>query len=186
MISISDEDLIAYLKAGNERYLTKVYDKCKSIAIGFLIQNGADYDTAEDIFQDAVIVFYEKIRKGEFELKSAIQTYLNSVCRYKWLNIIRDKGKVMLISTADAIFDETIRDDDENFEEGKEELIIRIEQELVKLKNKGGKCYDILFAYFYEGKNMKQIAEQFEYTNADNAKNQKAKCQKTLKEMVYG
>ena len=74
MISISDEDLIAHLKLGNERYLTKVFDKCKGKAIGFLMQNGADYDTAEDIFQDAIIVFYEKIRKGEFELKSAIQT----------------------------------------------------------------------------------------------------------------
>lgn len=185
MISISDEDLIAHLKLGNERYLSKVFDKCKGKAIGFLMQNGADYDIAEDIFQDTIIVFYEKIRKGEFELKSAIQTYLNSVCRFKWLNIIRDERKV-LITTTDFNFDETIKDDFEEFEEDKEERISRIEKELINLKNKGGKCYEILNAYFYEGKNMKEIAQQFEYTDADNAKHQKARCQKQLKEMVNG
>jgi RNA polymerase sigma factor (sigma-70 family) len=184
MISISDEDIVAHLRAGEEHYLNKVYDKCKNNAIGFLRQNGADIDTAEDIFQDAVIVFYENIRNNSFEQKSAIQTYLNSVCRFRWLNTIRDKKE--FIANTDFNFDENIRDSFEEYEPAKEERISKIEIELINLKAKGGKCYDILYAYFYENKSMKNIAEQFEYTNDDNAKSQKAKCQKQLKEMVHG
>lgn len=184
MISISDEDLLTYLQAGNEKYITYVYDKCKKNALGFLRQSGADYDNAEDIYQDAVIVFYEKVQEGNFEKRSSIQTYLNSVCRFKWLNTIRDKKE--FITDSDFVFDESITDDFETFGEEKETRIGLIETQLLKLKAKGGKCYDILYAYFYENKKMENIAEQFDYTNADNAKNQKAKCQKQLKEMVYG
>jgi RNA polymerase sigma factor (sigma-70 family) len=184
MISFSDEDIIAQIQAGNDRSLNALYSKCKSKAIRFLTINGADYETAQDIFQDGVIVFFEKVREGNFEKKSSIQTYLNSVCRFKLLNTIRDKRE--FISPSDFSFDETIKDDFETFAVEKEERISLIETQLTKLKAKGGKCYDILFAYFYEGKNMENIAQQFEYTNAENAKNQKAKCQKQLKEMVYG
>ncbi len=184
MISISDEDIIAHLQAGKETYLTHVYDKCKRNALSFMRQSGADYETAQDIFQDSVILFFEKVREGNFEKRSSIQTYLNSVCRFKWLNTIRDKRD--FISNSDFSFDETIKDDFETFGDEKEERISLIETQLIKLKAKGGKCYDILYAYFYENKKMENIAQQFEYTNADNAKSQKAKCQKQLKEMVYG
>jgi RNA polymerase sigma factor (sigma-70 family) len=184
MISFSDEDIIAQIQAGNERSLNALYDKCKSKAIRFLTINGADYETAQDIFQDAMVLFYEKVRKGNFEQRSTIQTYLNSVCRNIFLNIIRGEKEIKI--PLDIVIDINILDTIDVYEEEKEIRISKIETELLNLKNKGGKCFEMLYAYFYEGKNMKEIAKQFEYTDADNAKHQKARCQKQLKEMVHG
>lgn len=184
MISISDEDIIAQLQTGNTKSLNHVYDKCKGKAIRYLKINGANHEVAHDIFQDAILVFYEKVRDGEFEKRSAIQTYLNSVCRFKFLNFVRSNKEIKM--PEDFNFDEKIVDDFEVYDEEKEARISRIEAELLNLKKKGGKCFEILRAFFFENKKMEAIAEQFDYTNADNAKNQKAKCQKQLKEMVHG
>ena len=53
------------------------------------------------------------------------------------------------------------------------------------MKEYGGKCYEILRRFFYENQKMDKIAFDLNYTNADNAKNQKARCQKNLKELVF-
>ena len=49
----------------------------------------------------------------------------------------------------------------------------------------GGKCYEILRRFFYENHSMEKIALDLNYTNTDNAKNQKSRCQKKLKEDVF-
>ncbi|WP_431215013.1 RNA polymerase sigma factor [Puia sp. P3] len=47
-----------------------------------LILNNSGYpDDARDIFQEAMIVLYEKVRSGTFELNCQLKTYLYSVCR---------------------------------------------------------------------------------------------------------
>jgi DNA-directed RNA polymerase specialized sigma24 family protein len=55
----------------------------------------------------------------------------------------------------------------------------------VSLKSLGEPCKSLLEAYYFEKKNMVEIAEQFGYTNADNAKNQKYKCLMRLKKIFF-
>jgi RNA polymerase sigma factor (sigma-70 family) len=184
MIGISNEDLIAQIKEGNERALTRVYDKCKVKALGFLRTNGATSDKAEDIFQEAIIVFYQKAREGKFELTSSIQTYVNSICRNMFLKYIRSKKE--LVYDKDFIFDENINDDFDIYDDEKEVRISKIEAGLLKMKKEGGRCFEILHAFFYENKSMNDITIQFNYTNAVNTRNQKARCQARLKKMVHG
>jgi len=51
------------------------------------------------------------------------------------------------------------------------------------MKNLGEPCKSLLEAYYIQKKNMVEIAENFGYTNADNAKNQKYKCLMRLKKL---
>jgi DNA-directed RNA polymerase specialized sigma24 family protein len=51
------------------------------------------------------------------------------------------------------------------------------------LKNLGEPCKSLLEAYYLEKKSMIEIASDFGYTNADNAKNQKYKCLMRLKKI---
>ena len=44
-----------------------------------IINNNGSSDDARDIFQEAVIVLYEKARTGTFELNCQLKTYLYSV-----------------------------------------------------------------------------------------------------------
>ena len=51
----------------------------------FILNNSGTSDDAKDIFQEAMIVLYEKVRSGSFELNCQIKTYVYSVCRRLWL-----------------------------------------------------------------------------------------------------
>jgi len=46
-----------------------------------IINNNGDEDDAKDIYQEAIIVLYNKIKSGKFELSSKLKTYIYSVCR---------------------------------------------------------------------------------------------------------
>ena len=81
-------------------------------------------------------------------------------------------------------FDETIKDELEEYDDVKEERIHIIEKKLEVLKKDGGRCYELLRRFFYLKHSFNRIAEEMEYTNAENAKHQKARCQKRLKQMV--
>jgi hypothetical protein len=51
------------------------------------------------------------------------------------------------------------------------------------LNSLGEPCRSLLKAYYLEMKSMVEIACEFGYTNADNAKNQKYKCLMRLKKI---
>ena len=49
----------------------------------------------------------------------------------------------------------------------------------------GEPCKSLLEAYYLQHRNMQEIAVEFGYTNADNAKNQKYKCLMRLKKIFF-
>ena len=53
------------------------------------------------------------------------------------------------------------------------------------LSGLGEPCKSLLEAFYMEKKNMQEIATEFGYTNAENAKNQKYKCLMRLKKIFF-
>ncbi|MEJ7661590.1 MAG: hypothetical protein WKG07_19370 [Hymenobacter sp.] len=41
----------------------------------FVLQNSGSEDDAQDVYQEGVMVFYEKVRDGSLELSCQIKTY---------------------------------------------------------------------------------------------------------------
>jgi DNA-directed RNA polymerase specialized sigma24 family protein len=53
------------------------------------------------------------------------------------------------------------------------------------LNSLGEPCKSLLEGYYLNKKGMQELAEDFGYTNADNAKNQKYKCLMRLKKLFF-
>jgi len=51
--------------------------------------------------------------------------------------------------------------------------------------NLGEPCKSLIEAFYIQKRHMQDIANQFGYTNADNAKNQKYKCLMRLKKLFF-
>ena len=49
----------------------------------------------------------------------------------------------------------------------------------------GEPCKSLLEAFYINKKQMQEIAHEFKYTNADNAKTQKYKCLVRLKKLFF-
>ena len=193
--NLTDQELLVKIKE-NSDYLGIVYKRCKSNCLGFMrkMTSGkiSDYEL-EDVFQDANIILYEKIVKGDFVLTATFQTYLNSVCRFQLLNTL-EKSKLTTDyqDNSDDNEDEnpngyhsSITDSLDAVDHSNEPQFLAIETALEKMKAAGGHCYELLTLFWYHKKSMNELTEIFGYTNADNAKNQKARCQKRLEKLAF-
>jgi len=181
----SDDDLVNMLKESSDA-LTLVYKKHKDYCLNFMRTMYDDRDEIQDIFQDSLIVLYENINKPGFKLTCSIQTYLNSICRNQVLvrlagikrhpqTSIEDNEKY-LVNITDWF-------DDSNLV--KNERVTVLKGILAEMKENASKCYDILVRFFYQNQTMDKIALALGYTNADNAKNQKYRCQEKLKAELF-
>jgi RNA polymerase sigma factor (sigma-70 family) len=127
-----------------------------------------------------MIVLYEKSKSGSFELTSQLKTYLYSVCRRLWLKRLQQQQKFIpeLNNLEETI---PVEDDLDQHDQRGGELQM-MEKAMMSL---GEPCKSLLEAYYLQKKNMTEIAGNFGYTNADNAKNQKYKCLMRLKKLFF-
>ena len=146
----------------------------------FILKNNGVHDDARDVFQEAMIILFERVQSGSFELTSLIKTYLYSVSRRIWLKKLQKLNRhypaLENVSEIVAVEDQIEMHDKVNRD------LDRMQQSLSKM---GEPCKSLLEAFYLEKKSMPEIAEAFGYTNADNAKNQKYKCLVRLKKIFF-
>ncbi|MBK9174996.1 MAG: sigma-70 family RNA polymerase sigma factor [Flavobacteriales bacterium] len=143
---------------------------------GYVQRNSGDRDAARDVFQDGVVVLYRHIKQGRFHGESSIGTYLYSICRFLWLKQLRVHGRLAAQEPdAEAAFDQPVdRGIGVDTREGLLALFGRL----------GDACRQMLVLSFYEGLDMRAIAERTGFKDEQNARNKKHKCLKALRELV--
>jgi RNA polymerase sigma factor (sigma-70 family) len=177
----NEQALLKGLAENDRKAVETIYRKHYSMIQTLVINNNGTSDDARDIFQEAIIVLYEKAKSGSFELHAQLKTYIYAVSRRLWLKKLGRNARFSgdLANAAETIATE---DDLEMYEHRTADFEI-MEQALQSL---GEPCKELLESYYIRKKNMSEIAKEFGYTNADNAKNQKYKCLMRLKKIFFG
>lgn len=177
-----DQEIVSSISKGEYSVLNKIYRLYYPTIEHMVIQNSGSKEEAKDIFQEAVLILYDKIKSDDFELKSRLQTFLYSVCRRMWLKQLRDQK--LSKNTSDISEIEDVLSDDGNAEDShqRDRQFDHMEAALEQL---GEPCKSILTSFYIQGKNMQEICTDFGYTNANNAKNQKYKCLQRLKKIFF-
>lgn len=167
--------------AGNDRAATStIYREHFGMIQSLILSNNGTVDDARDIFQEAMVILYEKVKSGEFELSCLLKTYLYSVCRRLWLKRLTQKQRFLPeLDGAESWV--AVEDDLEQFEQ-KDQAFHLMEKAMNGL---GEPCRSLLDAFYLQKKSMYEIAAMFGYTNADNAKTQKYKCLTRLKKIFF-
>ncbi|WP_229688797.1 RNA polymerase sigma factor [Puia dinghuensis] len=174
----NEQKLLEGLAHNDRKAIEAIYKQHYNMVQSLILSNNGYPEDARDIFQEAMIVLYEKARSGSFELNSQLKTYLYSVCRRLWLKRLNQQQR---FSSEVENLEETVpvEEELERHEQRNQDFQV-MEQ---SLKNLGEPCKSLLEAYYLEKKSMIDIATDFGYTNADNAKNQKYKCLMRLKKI---
>lgn len=177
---INEQILLRGLVNNDSKAIETIYKDNFNVIQGFILNNNGTYDDARDVFQEAMVTLYEKAKSESFVLTCQIRTYIYSVCRRLWLKRLQQMGRY--ISGVDML-EETVpvEEDIEVYEKKNAEFAI-MERVMGSL---GEPCKSLLDAYYIQKKGMTEIAVQFGYTNADNAKNQKYKCLMRLKKLFF-
>jgi RNA polymerase sigma factor (sigma-70 family) len=170
---MDDHAILELIKKGDERALDYLYRKHFRMMARLVVRNSGSEDDAKDIFQDALIIFWEKARLGKLELSSKISTYLYSVCQNLWHKELTRKQR--LVSQEHDVADTPPDAGD------RQERIAIVERCLQLLKPD---CRQILMYYYFDQLPMTDIAEKMEFANADSAKTKKYKCKQELDRLI--
>ncbi|MFY0627834.1 MAG: sigma-70 family RNA polymerase sigma factor [Reichenbachiella sp.] len=168
---MKDHEVLERMSRGDERALDFLYSKYYKMMIRIVLNNSGTEDEAKDIFQDALLVFWQKAISGNLVLTSKISTYIYSICLNLWRKELDRKSR----NSGEMVEEATYQD----FE--KKERIKIINDCINQL---GDTCRRILTYHYFDGLSMSDIAEKLEFANTDTAKTKKYKCKKKLDLMI--
>ncbi|WP_461791833.1 sigma-70 family RNA polymerase sigma factor [Pedobacter sp.] len=150
------------------------------MVLQFILNNNGDEDDAKDVYQEAIIVLYNKVKSGSFELSSKLKTYIYSVSRRIWLKKLAQQSR----KTSNIADFEDVLVVEEDMEQH-EQKDMQFDRMKLALDGLGEPCKTIIQDFYINNQTMQDICEKFGYTNADNAKTQKYKCLQRLKKIFF-
>jgi len=165
-------------KTQRNEALEAIYRNNIEKACSYILANNGSTDEAKDVFQEAMVAFYENVRNGKFKGESTISTYLYSIAKFKWLNQIK-KNQVRT-----AHYD---RYEQEEFSDGPLATLIEDEKKkgILELLNQLGEaCKRLLIENIYHNASMKEIAKSGNFSSEQVVRNKKYKCLQKLKEII--
>jgi RNA polymerase sigma factor (sigma-70 family) len=166
-----DSEILEKIRKGDESALDYLYKKNFKMMTKLVINNNGTEDEAKDIYQEALIVFWQKVTSGNLTLSSKISTFLYSICQNLWRKELERKSRMS------------------NEEKDTEEELDFDQQERIEVINRcisqlGETCRRILTYYYFDSLSMHDIADLLGFANADTAKTKKYKCKKELDELI--
>ena len=180
----TDSALLEGLANGDNDSIEAFYRLYHPVLMKWMLNRGGLEADAEDVFQEALLVIYEKAKSEEFCLTCKLSTYLFAVSKRLWYKKLQQNNSVCLSEDSDetaAYQSDTIAVDLQEYWK-KEQKLEQLDRALSQL---GEPCKSLLKAFYEEQKNMLEIARIYKYTNAENAKNQKYKCLNRLRKIFF-
>ncbi|GGX24446.1 RNA polymerase sigma factor [Aquimarina muelleri] len=148
-----DQVIIDGIITGDEKILTCFYKENIQYIQGYILRNRGNTEDVEDVFQDALVVLYQKLKSGLLELKVPIKTYFYGICKNLWRNRLRKKKKLIIEDREnrfDVGIDDPIMVDIENQER---EHLYRKHFQKLSTDNKK------ILSLFFEGRSMLEISK---------------------------
>lgn len=131
---------------------------------------GGSFDEAKDIFQDALVIYYEKAVAGSFTINTSEKAYLAGIAKNLWLKKFRENNRQVAMDGFDI--------------EAEEEAEVSDSKLLNFLQTAGKKCMDLLRSFYYDQLPLNDIAETFGFSGTRSATVQKYKCLEKVRETV--
>jgi RNA polymerase sigma factor (sigma-70 family) len=178
----TDRELLEGLAHHDEEALQLLYKEYFPMISRMVFQNHGDESDAKDLFQDTLIVLYEKSKDPVFVLECKLKTYLYAVGHRLWLKQLHQRQKQFIDHVSD---EEEIAEDINSDIEAHEAKEARFRIMNVSMAKLGEPCKSLLESFYLYKLSMQEIAEKFGYTNPDNAKTQKYKCLSRLKKIFF-
>jgi len=178
----NDEELIEGLRKGEDAVLNFLYKNYFGAVKRIVQKSSGNDDQARDIFQEVIIVIYNKLQDNKFEITSSFFTFFYAVVNKTWLNYRKINRKNPLGYAID--YNDEIGEDPANQEV---ELLARkaLRNQLFftyfKQLTKG--CQKLLQLFLTET-SAEEIAIKLDLKNANYVRKRKSNCLETLMEKI--
>ncbi|WP_298546072.1 sigma-70 family RNA polymerase sigma factor [uncultured Aquimarina sp.] len=103
MKTINQTEIIHGIISGDETVLKSFYSKNLPYLKNHILKQGGSIEDTEDIFQDALLILYSKLRSNKTSINTSVHGYFYGICKKLWLNHARKERKWIM---ADILTDE--------------------------------------------------------------------------------
>ena len=156
--------------ATREEIIIDWYQRAFPILADYIRKGGGDLEQAREIFQEAVVIYYEKSLQKEFSQEKDDKAYLLGIGRNLWRKHLRQTRHSVELQGHDLA--------EERDQKPLTTKILRF------LQQNGEKCMNLLQAYYYEKLPMAQLADRFGYGSERSATVQKYKCLEKIRDQI--
>jgi RNA polymerase sigma factor (sigma-70 family) len=170
-LEMDEKEVFERIKNGDEKALEVIYKKYYRMMTKLVITNSGTEEEARDVYQDALVVFWQKARSGNLVMTAKISTYIYSICQNLWRKEL-DRKKRLSNEEKDSSQSMDLDGPERN----------RIVAQC--LNQLGETCKKVLMYYYFDEMSMQEIAEKLGFANTDTAKTKKYKCKQKLDELV--
>lgn len=178
-VQFSDEHLIKMItgsEAEREMAMRYIFHSqiWKNMVSYYIVQNNGNEQDAEDVFQEAIILFDRNLRLGTYKGQCSLKTYFMAIAKWYWLGQLRKKKPQQEFSVLQY----------DSMEESVE--VQMINQEKKKFLSKalemlGNRCKNMLELYKLHY-SMQEIADHFSFSSSDMAKRETYRCRMKLRD----
>ncbi|MFT5823540.1 MAG: RNA polymerase sigma factor (sigma-70 family) [Crocinitomix sp.] len=174
----SDIEIIQAIKIGKANHvLPFLYETTQFKIRSWILKNNGNVEEAQDIFQDAVISFYDYVLAGKFTEGKSVDAFLFSISRNLWINRTKQKSKLLVGS--EGLENMGAHVDNDNFLS--RTMDMERAKKLDSLFNQlGERCKELLTNSIFYNLRMEEISERMGFSTANAAKTKNYKCKQRL------
>jgi len=167
-------ELSVHAPEPREQFFESIYETAFPAFARFAAKMNASFDDAKDVFQDAMVVYYEKSNDPKFLPRTTPEAYVLGIARHLWLKRFKRQRSSVSLEREDSEFAVPA-----DFFPDERELSL-----LSFVAQSGQKCLDLLQKFYFEKTPLKEIAAFLGYRTEHSAAVQKYKCIGKLRDAI--
>jgi RNA polymerase sigma factor (sigma-70 family) len=174
---LEESNYLSAIVSGDRATITRMYTALFPYIRRLVKDYGGSEDDAKDLFQDAVIVLYEKAQKPDFQLTSKFSTLFYGVCRNLWRSRQQKKSASEITIPEDAKY---IADDSAEID------VLQVDRNKLfyrALRQLGADCQKLL-QLFFQKQTMEEIAREMGFASDGYARVRKSQCKDRLVSLI--
>jgi RNA polymerase sigma factor (sigma-70 family) len=180
--NFSDKEIVDAIKVGKANDVLRfLYSTTQMKIRSWILKNNGNEEEVQDIFQDAVIAFYDFVLAGKFSEGKSVDAFIFSIGRNLWINRVNQKNKIVGGSEVIEKLGEVSEDDNYIQSQEKVERAEKLEGYLNQL---GERCRELLTLSIFNKMRMDDISLQMGFSNANAAKTKNYKCKQRLMKIM--
>lgn len=156
--------------------IDEIYKQFYLMIRNVVVRNNGSEEDAEDLFQDLLVVVYQKATESSLQLNSGFGTFLYAIARKMWLNRLRKRRRIILKEELLEVNESS----DDYYELIEFEDHGSIERLYIKHFMQLNEPCQKLLLLFYERTSLRKIAEILGYKSEGYVKKLKYKCKEKL------
>ncbi|MEQ6120232.1 sigma-70 family RNA polymerase sigma factor [Reichenbachiella sp. MALMAid0571] len=153
-----------------QEQFTQLYLNVFPLVAKYISNAGGNLDETRDVFQEALLVYYEKMVLLNFEPHTNPKAYILGISKNIWL---KKKGQEINTEPIENLE----LSENQNIEPASEKILLYLQQS-------GKKCMDMLQSFYYEKMSMANLSNHFGFRNERSATVQKYKCLEKVRDVI--